>query len=131
MNTGGEKSFLRLAPIAASDLISLKTVTTKNAADFRSDSTRNFTSFRVKKIGYYMKKTREMLKVNCANEQCCLQGINIRIFLHRIVPGVKKLIQYHISKKKKSWRPSGRASTSTVNPNIHENTPYVSLVGLY
>ena len=40
-------------------------------------------------------------------------------FLHRIVTGDEKWIRYDNTKKKKSWGPSGRASTSTAKRNIH------------
>ena len=42
-----------------------------------------------------------------------------RVFLHRIVTGDEKWIHYDNLKKRKSWGPSGHASTSTVKPNIH------------
>ena len=41
-------------------------------------------------------------------------------FLHRIVTGDKKWIQYDNSRRKKSWGPPGHALTSTAKPNIHE-----------
>ena len=39
-------------------------------------------------------------------------------FLHHIVTGIEKWIHYHNSRRKKSWRPPGYASTSTAKPNI-------------
>jgi len=39
-------------------------------------------------------------------------------FLHHIVTGDEK-IHYDNPKKRKSWGPSGHASTSTAKPNIH------------
>jgi len=40
-------------------------------------------------------------------------------FLHRIVTGDEKWIQYDNPKKRKSWGPPGHASTSTAKPNLH------------
>jgi len=40
-------------------------------------------------------------------------------FLHRIVTGDEKWIQYDNPKKRKSWGPPGHASASTAKPNIH------------
>lgn len=40
-------------------------------------------------------------------------------FLHRIVTGDEKWIQYDNPKRKKSWGKPGHASTSSAKPNIH------------
>jgi len=64
-----------------------------------------------------MNWSRETLNADFSHVKCCLPGINKRVFC--IVTGDEKWIHYDNPKKRKSWGPSGHASTSTAKPNIH------------
>lgn len=84
-------------------------------------------SHRLKALGMIQKqgtwvpydlKPRDVERRLCTCEQL-LQRHNRKGFLHRIVTGDEKWIQYDNPKRKKSWGPRGHASTSTGKPNIH------------
>lgn len=51
--------------------------------------------------------------------QLLLQRQKRKGFLHRIVTGDEKWIQYDNPKRKKTWGEPGHASTSSAKPNIH------------
>lgn len=65
----------------------------------------------------YELKPRDLERRFCACEQL-LQRHKRKGFLHRIVTGDEKWIQYSNSKRKKSWGLPGHASTSSARPNI-------------
>ena len=48
-----------------------------------------------------------------------LQSRNRKGFLHRIVTGDEKWVQYDNPKRRRSWGMPGNASMSTARPNIH------------
>lgn len=84
-------------------------------------------SLRLKAIGVIQKqrnwvayelKPRDIERRFCMCEQL-LQRHKRKSFLHRIVTGDEKWIQYDNPKRKKSWGMPGHASTSTTKLNIH------------
>ena len=66
----------------------------------------------------YELKPRDVERRFFACEQL-LQKENRKGFLHRIVTGDEKWVDYNNSKRRKSWRMPGHASTPSARPNIH------------